>query len=75
MRYAELGACQGDLKNNTLAELPVPLLSFIAQKEIEISGIMLGVLVYGNLSLSFTLCSLAGVAILPTDVCLSVELL
>lgn len=64
----QLGACEGGLRNSTLGELPLLLLSFTAQKGIGISGIMLGVLFYGNFTHSFTLCSLVGVAILLTDV-------
>lgn len=64
MRYAELSACKGDLRNSALAELPVLFLSFTAQNGIEISDIMIGALIYGNFALSFTLYSLVGVAIL-----------
>lgn len=75
----QLGACKGDLRNSALAELPVLLLSFTAQKGIEISGIMIGALIYGNFALSFTLYSSVEVAILLTmywrvALCMSKEL-
>lgn len=75
VRYAELAACEGDLRNRALGELPVLLLSFTPQKGIGISGITFGVLVYGNFALSFTLYFLIEVVILLTDMCcMSLEL-
>lgn len=75
VRYSELDACEGDLRNRALGELPVLLLSFTPQKGIGISGITFGVLIYGNFALSFTIYSLIGVVVLLTDMyCMSVEL-